>query len=125
MPHLHESGVAMSGHTAEPLVVGAHFAERHGGRTYIPILRPGNDPVPIAVVHRDVDGYGRDEGEATAAFIVTAYNSHADLVRALENVEGGYFDGASALVVSGDWKAFTEHLQALARAALATLRKVG
>jgi hypothetical protein len=74
----------MSGHTAGPLVVGTHFAERQGARTYIPILRPGNDPVPIAVVHRDVDGYGRDEGEATAAFIVTAYNSHADLVKALE-----------------------------------------
>lgn len=74
----------MSGHTATPWVAAAHFAERHGGRTYIPILRPGNDPVPLAVVHRDVDGYGRNEGEANAALIVTACNSHADLVRALE-----------------------------------------
>jgi hypothetical protein len=59
-------------HTPGPWIVGAHFAERLGGRTYIPILRPGNDPVPIAVVHRDVDGYGQGEGEANASLIAAA-----------------------------------------------------
>lgn len=80
----------MSGHTPTPWVVGAHFAERQGARTYIPILRPGNDPVPLAAVHRDVDGYGRGEGEGNAAFIVRAVNSHADLIKALQFIADGY-----------------------------------
>ena len=58
--------------TPGPWVAATHFAERRGGRTYIPIVRPGNDPVPLAVVHRDVDGYGKAEGEANARLVAAA-----------------------------------------------------
>jgi hypothetical protein len=65
---------AETAHTAGPLTADAHFAVREGGRTYIPVLRPGNDPVPLALVHRDVDGYGKGEGEANARLIIDAFN---------------------------------------------------
>lgn len=58
--------------TPGPWVAASHFAQGEGGRTYIPVLRPGNDPVPLAVVHRDVDGYGKQEGEANAHLIAAA-----------------------------------------------------
>lgn len=71
-------------HTPGPWATDRHFAERSGGRTYLPVVRLGNDPVPIAVVHRDVDGFGRKEGEANANLISAApemFKALADLVQ--------------------------------------------
>jgi hypothetical protein len=71
-------------HTPGPWVADMHFATRNGGRTWVPVLRPGNDPVPIAVVHVSVDGYGREESEANARLIAAA----PDLLAALHGMIG-------------------------------------
>lgn len=72
----------MTKHTLGPLVADVRFQERHGGRTYVPILRLGNDPVPVAIVHLDVDGYGRDVGLAYARVFTAA----PDMLAALKDV---------------------------------------
>lgn len=69
-------------HTPGPWIADQHFGERQGARRYILILRPGNDPVPVAIVHISADGYGHDEGEANTNLIVAA----PDMVDALQDV---------------------------------------
>jgi hypothetical protein len=78
-------------HTPGPWIASDHFVERRGGRTYIPVLRPGNDPVPVAVVHIEVDGYGRGEGQANARLIAAA----PDMLAALR--------GAMVLIDTMSW----------------------
>lgn len=74
----------MSEHTPGPWLAGFLFQEKCGGRSYVPVLRPGNDPVPVAAVHLAVDGYGHNEGRANAHLIASA----PDLLLALKTVMG-------------------------------------
>ena len=68
-----------------------------------------------------------DGGEACAGYVALVddwhklRNSHAELVRALEEIRGGSFLDAAGITISGDWKKFTERLQEIARAARAKL----
>ena len=102
-------------HTQGPWIAVKHFAERHGGRTYIPIVRPGNDPMPIAVVHRDTDRYGKEEGEANVALIASA----PDLLAALRGVLP-FAEHEMALAIPKDYR---EHVTGLVNAALAAIAK--
>lgn len=78
-------------------------------------VNDGN-PFPIAIVPKN------QRGQDVAAANASIFAAVPDLVTALENIEGGYFDGAGTLAVNGDWKSVAEHLQAIARAALKGLK---
>lgn len=108
----------MSGHIAlSRLKVAAKNWLLHSCHWEVPIVATV-DGETVLVAETD---------EQYAAQFITACNSHADLVKALEDIRGGHFDGASTLAVSGSWKLMVERLQKIAAAALATLtaRKVG
>lgn len=76
-------------------------------------VNDGN-PLPIAIIPKN------QRGQDVAAANAAIFAALPDLVRALQNIEGGYFDGAGTLALSGDWKSFAEHLQEIACAALSS-----
>lgn len=94
---------------------------------YIEVVGPdGEDGIPYdeAVIHLEGDEDSEIEIHCPGALrlaplIVKACNSHDALVKALHDIRGGSFDGASTFAVNGSWKLIVERLQKIAAEALA------
>lgn len=116
----------MSGHTATPWIAeNVRVSTDKCTRKDAPkIYRNMPDGEAVCQLF-DKNGEAFSDAEANAAFIVTACNSHADLVRALEEIDT--LAVCTGVVDPAQHRNMLENIARIARAALATLtaRKVG
>lgn len=80
----------MGKHTPGPWNDGIYHAVKQGGRTLAYITAPGH-MVPLAAVPIEVDGYGREEGEANCR-IMTAAPEMLEILKQIQALPGAAVD---------------------------------
>ena len=84
-----------------PYIADLHNEKRDGGR-FSCFIAAQNDPVPIACVPTGVDGYGREEGRATAELLVAAVNALPGLLATIRDLRKRDGDGVAGERIARD-----------------------